>query len=185
MNLRVRCGMHTRACIEVVRGCRIGVYVVEGKLFDMDREREPTQGTLLSHVLVPVANEVDARETAEALKAFNPDNVTVMHVVEKGEGVPDKTPVAQSETLAEDSYAAFRSIFPDVTTHTVYARDVVGAIFESAEEIDATAIVFRSRGGNRLVQFLSGDHTLKLVTQATCPVIALPCTELEPAPSGD
>lgn len=185
MNSPVRAGSHSREYSERVCGCHISVYVGEGKLVGMGREREPTRGTLLSHVLVPVANEADARETAEALEVFEPDDVTVMHVVEKGEGVPDKTPVAQSEALAEDLYAAFRSVFPDAATHTTYARDVIDAIFESAEEIDATAIVFRSRGGNRLVQFLSGDHTLKLVTQATRPVIALPRMDHETDHAGD
>jgi nucleotide-binding universal stress UspA family protein len=102
--------------------------------------------------------------------------VTALHVVEKGEGVPDKTPVEQSEELAEESYAAVRAVFPDADDHTAYSRDVVGAIFDVAAEVDASAIAYRSRGGNRIMQFLSGDLSLKLVTQAECPVIALPRT---------
>lgn len=132
---------------------------------------------LLSHVLVPVANEEDALATAKALKPYHPDQVTVLHVVEKGEGVPDKTPVEQSEELAEESYAAVRTIFPDAHDHTAYARDIVGAIFDAADEVGATAIAYRSRGGNRLIQFLSGDLSINLVTNADRPVIALPRTE--------
>ncbi len=98
----------------------------------------------------------------------------MLHVVEKGGGAPDKTPVAQSEEIAEEPYAAFREVFPDADLLTAYARDVVGAIFEVANDIDASAITYRSRGGNRLMQFLTGDLSLKLVTEADRPVIALP-----------
>ncbi|MFO7834663.1 MAG: universal stress protein [Halohasta sp.] len=129
---------------------------------------------LLSHVLVPVATETDARKTATQLAAYDPEHVTSLHVVEKGEGVPDKTPVAQSEEIAQAAYAAVREEFPDADDHTAYARNVVEAIFEVAEEVDASAIAYRSRGGNRLVQFLSGDRSLRLVTEADRPVIALP-----------
>ncbi|ACV46331.1 MULTISPECIES: universal stress protein [Halomicrobium] len=129
---------------------------------------------ILGHVLVPVATDDDALATARALEPYDPDDVTALHVVEKGDGVPDKTSVEQSEEVAEASYAAVRSVFPDADEHTAYGRDVVQAIFAAADEVDATSIAYRSRGGNRLMQFLSGDVSLKLVTKATRPVIALP-----------
>lgn len=129
---------------------------------------------LLAHVLLPVAHEEDARATATALEPYQPDHVTALHVVEKGGGVPDKTPVQQSEALAAESYAAVRSIFPEANDHTAYARDVVGAIFEVAEEVGASAIAYRSRPGSRITKFLAGDLSMKLLTQADRPVIALP-----------
>lgn len=132
---------------------------------------------LLANVLVPVAHESDARKTAKSLAYYNPDRVTALHVVEKGGGVPDKTPVAQSEQIAEESFAAVRSVFPGANDHIVYRRDIVAAIFDAAEAVNASAIAFRSRGGNRFVKFLSGDLSLKLVTQADRPVIALPRTD--------
>ncbi|PAU84755.1 universal stress protein [Halorubrum salipaludis] len=134
---------------------------------------------LLGHVLLPVAHEEDALETAMALEPYGPERVTALHVVEKGGGVPDKTPVEQSEELATESYAAVRRVFPDADEHTAYARDVVGAILDAAEEVDASAIAYRSRGGNRLMQFLSGDLSAKLVTNATVPVVALPRAEAD------
>jgi nucleotide-binding universal stress UspA family protein len=140
----------------------------------MTNSAESNDRELLAHVLLPVAHEDDARKTAMALEPYQPDHVTALHVVEKGGGVPDKTPVEQSEELAEESYVAVRRVFPDADDYTAYARDVVGAIFEAADEVDASAIAYRSRGGNRIMQFLSGDLSLKLVTNADRPVIALP-----------
>ncbi len=133
-----------------------------------------TERHLLAHVLLPVAHEEDALATATALEPYQPDRVTALHVVEKGGGVPDKTPVEQSEGLADESYAAVRTVFPDADEQTAYGRDIAGTIFEVAREVDASAIAFRSRGGNRLMQFLSGDLSLELVTNADRPVIALP-----------
>lgn len=143
-----------------------------GEFAIMDQTRE-----LLTHVLVPVANEDDARKTAEALSPYEPSHVTALHVVEKRQHFPDKTPVEQSEDLAAESFAAVRAVFPDADEHTAYATDVVRAIFEAADAVEASAIAYRSRGGGRIMQFLSGDRSLKLVTQATRPVIALPRTE--------
>ncbi|OYR79094.1 universal stress protein [Halorubrum sp. E3] len=132
---------------------------------------------LLGHVLLPVAHEDDALATARALAPYDPGRVTALHVVEKGKGVPDKTPVEQSEELAAESYAAVQRVFPDAGEHTAYGRDIVGAIFDAADEVNASAVAYRSRGGNRLMQFLSGDLSLKLVTKAPLPVIALPSEE--------
>ena len=129
---------------------------------------------VLDHVLLPVANEADALATATALKPYGPTRVTALHVVEKGEGVPDKTPVEQSKQLAEESYAAVRSVFPDADDHTAYGRDIAETIFDAADEVDASAIAYRARSGGRLVKFLSGDLSLQLVTEAERPVIALP-----------
>lgn len=140
----------------------------------MSRTDDRSGVDLLGHVLLPVAQEEDARKSAQALDEYDPDHVTTLYVVEKGEGVPDKTPVEQSESIAQESFEAVRAVFPAADDHTEYARDVVDAIFESAESVGATAIVYRSRGGGRLMQFLSGDMSLKLVTEADRPVIALP-----------
>lgn len=143
----------------------------------MDPPHAGGRRDLLGHALVPVAHEEDARATAAALAPYAPDRVTALHVVEKGEGVPDKTPVGQSEQMAAAAFEAVRETFPDADEHTAYARDVVGAIFEVADEVGATAVVYRSRGGGRLAQFLSGDLSLALVTRADRPVVALPDTD--------
>jgi nucleotide-binding universal stress UspA family protein len=68
-------------------------------------------------------------------------------------------------------------VFPDAGEHTAYARDVVAAIHEAADEVGVSAIAYRSREGSRIMQFLSGDLSLKLVTDTDRPVIALPRAE--------
>ncbi|MFB6123157.1 MAG: universal stress protein [Haloferacaceae archaeon] len=129
---------------------------------------------LLRHLLVPVATVEDARATARALAPYRLQRVTVLHVVEKGEGVPDKTPVEQSESIAEEAFEAFREAVPDADDHVAYRRDVVAGILDAAGELDASAIAFRPREGGRLLQLLSGDRSLRLVREANRPVITVP-----------
>ena len=140
----------------------------------MEHSEDANGGDLLAHALVAVATEDDARATARALEPYHPERVTAVHVVEKGEGVPDKTPVEQSETIAADAYHAVRDVFPDAAEHTAYGRDVAATIVAAAAEVDASAIVYRPRGGSRLTQLLAGDVATRIVSNATRPVIALP-----------
>jgi len=134
--------------------------------------QEPTG--LLSNVLLPVANAADARTTAGALEPYQPEHVIALHVVEKGEGVPDKTPVEQSEAVASEAFSAVREVFPSADDRIVYRKRVVAAIVEVSDEVDASAIVFCPQESGRLTKLLSGDRSLQLVTTATRPVIALP-----------
>lgn len=131
--------------------------------------------SITSHVVVPIASEDDARTTAQLLNEYDDfGQITAVHVIEKGGGAPDKLSVEQAEQRAEAAFSAFREYFPAAEVKRVFRRDVLQGILDVARDVDASAIVFRPRGGNRIVQFLSGDTTLKLVTEADRPVIAIP-----------
>jgi nucleotide-binding universal stress UspA family protein len=132
---------------------------------------------LTRHALFPVADRADARTTARVLEPYEFDRITVLHVVEKGDGVPDKTPVEQSEQVAAEAFDVFEETFPDVETKVTYRRDVVEGIVEAADEVDASAIVFRPRGGARILQFIAGDRSLRLMTEADRPVVSVPDPE--------
>jgi hypothetical protein len=127
-----------------------------------------------AHVLVPVATPVDARKTATALTPHSPSRVTVAHVVERREHIPDKRPLEQSEVLAREALEAFRETFPGADGHVEYNRDVTEGILDAADACDPDAIAFRPRGGNRFVQYLTGDNALRLVTEADRPVVSFP-----------
>lgn len=129
---------------------------------------------LLAHVVLPVAHEADANKTARALKQYTPDRVTVVYVVEKGDGVPDKTPVEQSKEVAAASFTAVESVFPDAGAEIAYGRDVAETILTTATDVDATAIAYRPREGNRIIRALTGDLSMALMTESPIPVIALP-----------
>jgi hypothetical protein len=135
--------------------------------------------TLLDRVVVPVADDKDARATANALADYEFADVIAIHVIEKGGGAPDKIPMEQAEQRAEAAFEAFRDVIPDAETEITYATDVVDGVFEGAADLSASTIAFQPRGGSRLTQFLEGDPALRLVTKADRPVIALPKTDDE------
>lgn len=124
------------------------------------------------HIVVPVADVSDARETAAVLEHYQFDHVTVVHPVEKGDGTPDKIPLEQAGSRAEDAFTAFRETVPDADQELTYARNAVDAIIDVAADVGARAIAFRLRGGSRIVQFLSGNKALRLITGSDRPVIA-------------
>lgn len=131
-------------------------------------------------VYVPIANPSDAEQTARALYRYANDDaeVIVVHVVEKGEGVPDKVAVEQREQYAEDAYETFQDVLPEdwgtIRFETLYGRDVAGTIIEGATEADATAIAFTPRGGSRWAQLVTGNITRNLIENSNSPVISLP-----------
>jgi nucleotide-binding universal stress UspA family protein len=139
---------------------------------------------LAGTVVVPVAEDDDARATARALQHHLADgaDVLVVNVVEKAGGAPDKASVEQREDVAEAAFDAFREALADdpaVETRILYATDVAEGIFDAAEEADASAIAFTPRGGSRWIRLLTGDVSLDLVTGTDRPVVVLPDLEAE------
>ncbi|GAB3423120.1 hypothetical protein GCM10027435_28650 [Haloparvum alkalitolerans] len=138
---------------------------------------------ILSRPLVPVASVEDAESTYEALREYVDADaeIHVVNVIEKAGGAPDKAGVEQRELAAEEAFSLFRDRAAadglTVETDLLYGTDVAAAIREAAAERSATSIAFRSRGGGRIVDFLSGSVRTKLVTEVDRPVVVLPRDE--------
>ncbi|WP_231185199.1 universal stress protein [Haladaptatus sp. DYF46] len=139
---------------------------------------------LFERIVLPVASEEDAETTCDVAldRVADADGrVVAVHVVEKGGGVPDKASVEQREERAADIF----SVVTDrcdaagipVETKLTYGTNVAEAIFDAADDVDATAIVFSPRSGSRWIQLLTGDVAHTLVTEANRPIIVLPDTE--------
>jgi nucleotide-binding universal stress UspA family protein len=136
---------------------------------------------LLDRPLVPVATPDDAAETYEQLRPYLLDSGTVplvVHVVEKADGAPDKAGLEQSRELAQEAFDRFRALADTdglaVETEILYGTDVAATVHDAAEEHDASAVVFRSRGANRWLELLSGNVRANLVADSDCPVVVLP-----------
>jgi len=133
---------------------------------------------LLSRVVVPVASEADASATAAAIAAYDAEvgDVTLVYVVEKAGGAVDKAGVEQREAAAREAFDTFDAALPDVNIdrRIVYDTDILDGILSVAGDVGATAIAFTPRDGGRFVRMLTGDVSLRLVTDADRPVVSLP-----------
>lgn len=135
---------------------------------------------LLDRVVVPVANPDDATDTYRSLREHLEEElgeIILLYVVEKAGGAPDKAGIEQRERHAEETFQAFRAASTGelpLETRIVYDTDVANAIIDLAGELDATAIAFRSRGGGRLLDFLSGSVRVDLLQNTDRPVLVLP-----------
>ncbi len=107
--------------------------------------------------------------------------MTVVNVIEKAGGAPDKASVEQREDYAHEMFGIVRRELGDsnltLATEIRYGTDVAETIIETAHDIDATAVVFTPRGSSRWVRLLTGDVALSLVSDSDVPVITLPETK--------
>lgn len=78
-----------------------------------------------------------------------PEQVPVLQEVDKRGGVPAMTPVKQLEQIAAESFGKILTVFLEAEDHITNVR-------------------------NRVMHVLSDDLSLKLITKADRPVIALP-----------
>lgn len=142
---------------------------------------------LLERPLVPVADPDDAAATYEELRPYllETDIVPlVVYVIEKAGGAPDKAGVEQRKEYAEKIFEAFRERAKtddiEVDTKVLYGTDIAATIQATADERDASAIVFRSRGGSQWLNLVSGRVRSSLLDDSTHPVIVLPERETKP-----
>lgn len=137
-------------------------------------------GDLFETVLVPIADPDDAEATARAVHRYanRESTIIVTHVVEKGEGVPDKLSVEQRERYAEEAYETFMNLFPDQFASldfvTLYGRDVAATLIEGADQAGATLIAFTPRKSSRWARLFTRDVARDLIDDSDIPVIALP-----------
>jgi nucleotide-binding universal stress UspA family protein len=134
---------------------------------------------VFDHVVIPVASEEDAIETCAALQPYlnEIERVTAVHVIEKAGGAPDKAPLAKRREDAAEFLAVVDARLGEsvpVDTRTVYGTDIVERLFETVNEVGGSALVFRARGGGRIVRLLTGDTATRLVTDPPIPVVSLP-----------
>lgn len=131
---------------------------------------------LLGRVLVPVANEDVAEQTAVMAREYldADSEVQVLHVVQDEQAFAEESE-AEWEAFAEDAFERFRAVYgDDVETAVRHGTDIAETIFAVADDVEATAILFVPRGGSRWRQLMSGDVARTLVSEADQPVVALP-----------
>ncbi|MFC7202351.1 universal stress protein [Haloferax namakaokahaiae] len=152
-----------------------------------------TVESLFARPLLPIANEADATATCRAAFphiAGQHGQATVVHVIEKAGGAPDKAGVEQREELADEVFDIVARIADefglDVKTELRFATDVAEEILDVADETDATAIVFSPREGRGWWDLFSGDVRKHLVHNDERPVVVLPGSdETEPDSTTD
>jgi len=136
---------------------------------------------LFARPLFPVASEEDAARTLGATLPYVSaagGHATVLHVIEKAGGAPDKAPLEAREEVAEEIFdrarAAAAAVDVDLDTDLRYGTDVAETIVAAAHETDATAIVFSPRAGRSWWDLFSGDVRESLTTESDVPVVVFP-----------
>lgn len=133
--------------------------------------------SILSHLLVPIANETDAKATCRELEAYlnsEVEIITVVHVIEKARGYMDKAPLAAREQQAEAVFSIVENHFeegPEIRRELRYGTDVIEEIVTAADEFDVSAIGFTPQSGGRIREFLAGDPAYRLITESQHPVV--------------
>ncbi|USZ71936.1 universal stress protein [Natronosalvus halobius] len=130
-------------------------------------------------VLVPIANEEDARVTGKAVADRFDDAILIpIYVVEKAGGAPDAAGVEQREEFAETLFKIFEAVIdgPTLTVEPTvgYGTDVAATIIEVADDERVDTIVFVPRSESRWRQLLTGDVARKLINRTDRPVLILP-----------
>jgi len=137
----------------------------------------PSSDQLLKRPVVPVAGSDDAESTCEALVAHSePANCRplVIHVVSDDHSAAE----TQRATAAFDRFesrAAADGMAVD--TERIHGEPIAETIIQTADERDASAIVFCSRGGSAWFDLLAGGVRTSLLAKSDTPVVMLPVDE--------
>ena len=132
--------------------------------------------SITTHTAVPIATEDDARATCDSLESVvdRIETLTVVHVIEKTDGYPDKAPLEARRAQADLIFSIVEERFADgpaIRRELRYGTDVVDEIVAAAADVDATAVGFRPRPGGRLRRLLSGSASYRLITECERPVV--------------
>ena len=128
---------------------------------------------IMHEVVVPVSNKQDTEKTVKELSYFDPDHITIVHLVENNE----QTPKDVHEDVADELHSIVLEEFEDAEFELVQSDDIVKSISETAMEKEATSIVFRPAETTRIANVFSQSNNLRMITNFSIPVIALPDPE--------
>ena len=136
---------------------------------DPDTEATAMRDWLLDQPLVPVADAADAEATYTALVSHvDPaDTQPVVIHVRTDDTEDGRAVVERFESLAAADGMA-------VETKTYDGEEISETIIDVATEIDASAIVFCSRGGSAWFDLLAGGVRTSLMAKSDQPVVMLP-----------
>jgi len=136
---------------------------------------------LLRRIVVPIANEADAKMTSNALRPHlgeDTEAVTVLYVIEQTDGYMD---AISPEALKQASQSWFQILKEELNVGEAFetelraGTDIVDEIVASAIEHDATAVVFKPRDPAGLFgRLVSQNVSEKLARECPCPVVSLP-----------
>lgn len=135
----------------------------------------------VDRVLLPVANEDDAKRTCTAVRPHLSEDgaeIIALYVVEKRAGGPAAASIEQLEEHGRNTLATVEEAFvgSTVTVETEIGEgiDLIETIFEAAKDSAVDCIAFVPRPKGRLVALLSGDPGWKLINKTRHPILVLP-----------
>jgi nucleotide-binding universal stress UspA family protein len=122
----------------------------------------------LEHILIPVAAKPRAQPAIEAAARLATrlncpsGTFTLLHV-----GEPDRMPAVRCPDIPGWEWKKITR-----------AGEVIQAILETAQDIDANLIMMTTDGRNGFLDALRGSHSERVLRQATAPVVAVPVGSL-------
>lgn len=123
---------------------------------------------IFDKIAVPIASPEDAETTCRVIIREIDEwvgHVVFIYVIEKAGGTPDKASVEQREEYANEIHETIIATLKDT--------DIVETVQYTADDFDATAIVFTPRGLSRWVRLLTGDIAYSLITEGDRPTVSL------------